>query len=299
MRNFQKILSFALFLAIVYGTTSCQSSEEVGTKGKVNVLVTDAAVDAENISGVYLSVSEVQVKADSEVKTVATFDEPKEFDLMAYQNGSTYALADGEMEVGAYDELRLILTEDNYIKFQDGTTESLMVPSGTSSGYKIKGDFNVASENEVTIVADIDLRKALVVEGSGDYKLRPTARIVAAENTGTIKGSISASDDEQLVVYAYAKGTYDASEAEEPMEGSTRFEGSVNSAVVTNGGFTLAFMEKGEYELVVARYERDATSNRLTFTNTANAEILLNGKLTNVVKVEARSQVNLLLNLNL
>lgn len=298
MRRVTKNLSLALAVVLLAIFTGCNSDSEVESKGKAKVMVTDAAVDAEAVTGVYLSVKEVQAQSNGKLRTVARFDNAQEFDVMAYQNGSTYALGEGDIEVGSYEELRLITDGNSYVSFEDGSTKPLDIPSGTSSGYKIKGAFDIAAESATEIVADIDLRKALVVTGNGDYKLRPTARLVTASTTGTIKGNVSGSAD-KLVVFAYAKGSYAASEASEPAEGSTRFEGSVNSAVVSNGSFTLAFMEEGEYELVVAEYDKDESTGEYTFKSTTEAELLLNGSLINLVKVEANAQVNVLLNLNL
>ena len=134
--------------------TSCNDNDSV-EKGSAQVDVTDAAVDAENITGVYLSVSEIHAGSDGEVKTLVTFDEPITFNVMDYQNGETFDLGEGEIEVGIYDELRLILNDgspssasaSSYIEFENGTTEELVIPSGTSSGYKVKGDFQISANN--------------------------------------------------------------------------------------------------------------------------------------------------------
>src|SRR5690606_23739051 len=144
---------------------------------------------------------------------------------------------------------------DSYIPFDDGSTEELESPSGTSSGYKVKGSFDVAANTTTELVADIDLGKALVVTGQNNYMLRLRGRLVVAESTstigGTVEGNIGAS--ERVVVYAYREGTFDDSEESEPAEESTRFENSVNSAIVNeDGSYTLAFMEEGEYELIIA-----------------------------------------------
>lgn len=298
MKNFRKILSLVFSLTLIVAFTGCESSEEMES-GRANVAVTDAAVDAENITGVFLSVGEIRAHSNSEAKVLTKFDSPQTFNLMDYQNGSSYELGEGELEVGTYSEIRFILEGESYVQFDDGSTQDLNVPSGTTSGYKITGEYEVAANSVTDIVVDIDLRKALVLTGDGQYKLRPTARLVINDNTGTITGSISSNNEDRVVVYAYAKGTYSENEAAEPAEGSTRFEGSVNSGVVTNGTFTLAFMEEGEYELIVATYDHDETTEEYTFKSTTNVDIMLNGSIKNLVEVEANSTVDLLLDINL
>ncbi|MEQ9305659.1 MAG: DUF4382 domain-containing protein [Marinoscillum sp.] len=273
---------------------SCDS--EVSTTGTAGVKVTDAAVDAENITGVYLSVSEVKAHGNAQSHTITSFDSPKTFNVMDYQNGSTFDLGEGEINAGSYNELRLILAEGSYVAFKDGSTEPLDVSSGTSSGYKIKGDYQIASNNKTDLVIDIDLRKAFVKTGNDLYKLRPTARLVNAENTGTIRGTVTASGEDRVVVYAYSKGSYNASETDTPADGESRFESSVNSAVVANGQFKLAFMEPGEYDLITVAYEQDEANETYTFKSATKAEVMLNGNILDLIEVAAKAEVIVVLN---
>lgn len=289
-------------LASAFILSSCGDGE-VNSKGKATVGVTDAAVDAENVTGVYLAVSEIQARSNSEFQTIATFDSPEPFNVMAYQNGEVYALGEGEIEAGTYDEIRFILddaSESSYITFDDETSATIDVPSGTTSGYKVKGDFEIASNGQTNIIVDIDLRKALVVTGQDNYKLRPTARLIVNDATGTIKGSLNVSGEDRVVVYAYAEGTYSDAEYDQPSEGEARFDGSVNSAVVAeDGSFTLAFMQEGNYELVTATYELNEAEETYEFKSVAEADVWINGSITNLVTVESNSTVNLTLDLSL
>ncbi|MEP0368574.1 MAG: DUF4382 domain-containing protein [Cyclobacteriaceae bacterium] len=300
--KFKYSLVAIVTLASAFILSSC-SDGEVNSKGKATVGVTDAAVDAENVTGVYLAVSEIQARSNSEFQTIATFDSPEPFNVMAYQNGEVYALGEGEIEAGTYDEIRFILddaSESSYITFDDETRAAIDVPSGTTSGYKVKGDFEIASSGQTNIIVDIDLRKALVVTGQGDYKLRPTARLITNDETGTIKGSLNVSGEDRIVVYAYAEGTYSDSEGNEPAEGEARFDGSVNSAVVAeDGSFTLAFMQEGNYELVTATYEMNDTEETYEFKSVVEADLWINGSITNLVTVESNSTVNLTIDLSL
>jgi hypothetical protein len=287
------VLSLITLSAFIY---SCDS--EVSGSGSAGVKVTDAAVDAENISGVYLSVSEVTSHGNGEMKTIVVFDEPRIFNLMDFQNGQTYDLGEGEIEAGIYSELRLVTDGNSYVKFDDGSTEPLNIPSGTSSGYKIKGDYQVSANNRTNLVVDVDLRKAFVMTGEGSYKLRPTARLINEEGTATINGSISANAEDRVIVYAYAKGTYSGNESTEPAEGSSRFENSINSAVVSNGSFTLAFMEPGEYDLIAVAYSENEAENNYEFKSSTKAELMLNGTALDILDLEANSNVSLLLNVS-
>lgn len=290
-----KIESCVLGIVLVAGLISC-NNDEPSSKGYASISITDAAVDAENVSEVHLSVNEIKATSNNETNTVIMFDEPEEFNLMAYQNGDIYYLGDGELEAGAYSDIRLILSETSpsYIEFKDGSREEIIVPSGTSSGYKIKGDFVVNAESTVEIVADVDLRKALVLTGEGTYMLRPTARLIDVNTTGTIEGTVEGTmiSGEQYVVLAYEAGTYDETEDDEPLDGRTRFEGAVNSAhVAADGSYTLAFMEPGEYELIVVKYNNIDDDEDLEYLGEVSLDIKINEISRNTVNVSSDTYV--------
>lgn len=296
MKFFKSILIASITVGISAMLMSCES--EVTSKGTAGIAVTDAAVDAESVTGVYLKVDQVEAMANGKTKTIVAFDEPKTFNVMDYQNGATYDLGEGSVDAGAYQELRLILAEGSYVAFEDGSSEPLDIPSGTSSGYKIKGDYEIAADGHTNLVIDIDLRKAFVKTGSGEYKLRPTARLVNADNTSTVTGTVSAHTEDRVVIYAYAKGTYDDSEAGEPAEGASRFEGSVNSAVVANNEFTLAFMEEGEYDLIAVAYEENEAEDTYTFRSASEVDVTIAGALLSSIDLTASTDVHVLVTLD-
>ena len=80
------------------------------------------------------------------------FTEPREIDLLDFQNGATVNLLDGvEVEAGEYDWMRLeVIAEQNrndgsYILFESGEQYPLYVPSGSQSGLKLNRPFTVAA----------------------------------------------------------------------------------------------------------------------------------------------------------
>lgn len=291
-----KMFSASLIgLSSLLAFTSCEGDSDVKSTGSANVKVTDAAVDAENITGVFLSVKEIQAKGSSDLQVLATFDTAKVFNVMDYTEGATFDLGEGELYAGTYSELRLVLEEGSYVEFEDGSEEPLEVPSGTSSGYKIKGDFQISANNETDLVIDIDLRKAFVKTGAGDYILRPTARLIESEHTATIFGTVSANNEDRVVIYAYEKGTFEESEAAEPADGESRFENSINSAVVSDGEFTLAFMEPGEYDLIAVAYTYNETEETYEFKSATVADVMVNGSILGILELEADVDLTVLL----
>jgi len=178
----------------------------------------------------------------------------------------------------------------------------------TSSGLAevtINKDWRVVANITSKIVLDFDLRKSLDYSNDpmvryafvADDKLNTAIRLVARENTGTIKGSYHAdSNADKIIVYAYKKGTFSTGTETEPEgENGIIFAKAVTSAEVKDGLtgkiFTLAFLEEGEYELYFASHSQN-TSGRMTFEALLSSESKLDGAIAKHIKVEGGVIVN-------
>jgi hypothetical protein len=297
------IIALAFVPAIVFSSCDNDSNTpEMEATGTARLEATDAAVDARNITGVFLSVEEAQFVANGQIENSITYESPQLFNLMDYQNGSTFAMGEATLSAGTYDQVRLILSSSTqaFVEFTNGASEEVEVPSGSTSGYKINGDFEILANGISNVIVDVDLRKALIQEGNGGFRLRPTARLTSRENTGMIRGELDENQQstDRVVVFAYAEGTFSDSEMNEPAQGSSRFEGAINSATVdASGNFTLAFMPEGEYELIVAKYEENESENSFEFSSATSIDVTIGGELTGVISVEANTMTTLVLDL--
>jgi hypothetical protein len=255
-------------LAIVAFFTACEEDNSSGT-GTMELAITDAPVDNENITGVYITVEGLQYhKQDSAWKTFEEYEGPKTFNLLNLTDGVTGMLGSFEMKTGQYNQLRFMLdiadrsggTPSNpgcYLEFSDGSKTPLFVPSGGQSGYKATGAFKVPSNGTVKLVADWDARKAVVEAGAtGRYILRPTIRLIANNEAGSISGGITdlPAEYDNIAVYAYEDGTYDSTQAEIRDEEVNRFPDAVTSDVMgEENGYRLSFLAPIKYDLVVTK----------------------------------------------
>ncbi|MEQ8469963.1 MAG: DUF4382 domain-containing protein [Marinoscillum sp.] len=300
--KFSLIAIIGLMTTLIF--TSCDQDDE-GNKmpdetnetGTANIQATDAAIDAENVTGVFLSVTGIHVDGDDDSNdTTVMFDATEEFNLMAYQNGETYGLGSIDLGVGSYSDISFILDEEmpGYVAFSDDTSSEIEL-EGSGNEYEILGAFDIEADSQTDLVADVDLRKALVKTSSeGEFMLRSTARLVEANISGTIEGSIENYEamktendlegtESKVVVFAYTEGSFDESEKEDGSGIEGRFENSINSAVVADdGSFTLAFMEESDYEIVVAVFEKDETEpeeEEFEFSELLETELSAGGSL--------------------
>lgn len=247
--------------------TACSDDSE--GNGTIGLSLTDAPTDAENVQGVYITITGVEYqKEGSSWQPFEGFNGPNTLNLLDLTDGKTALLGDFSVEAGTYQGLRFKLdaatnggSVDNdatYIEFTDGSKQALYVPSGTQSGYKAMGSFTVPVNGNVFITADFDVRKSVVEAGaSGKYLLKPTIRLVVNDQAGSILGSLSGAEANlDFVVFTYENGTYSEQETAEPAEGEARFPAAISSAKVKeDGSFILPFLAPTSYQLVVAAYQ--------------------------------------------
>lgn len=256
-----------LFAALALG--ACESDQD--TIGTISLQLTDAPIDVDNISGVYITFSGVSYKRGDAWFELENFEEPRTVNLLELTNGESLLLGDFEVEAGEYSEIRFDIENDKgnggtgqnegtYVAFTDGHTEPLLSPSGASSGYKGKGTFVVPVNEVVSVTADFDVRKSVVQTGSGKYLLKPVIRLVVNDQAGSLEGSLANTEEgASYVVYAYEDGTYTEAEIAEPAEGESRFANAVSSDLVEEGKYVISFLAPGTYDLyVVANKEGEA-----------------------------------------
>lgn len=265
MRNLISLILVVLFPVLFI--TSCEKSDkQVGT---VSISITDAPIDASNVTGVNLTITGIQYHtSDGEWLTFEDFQDPVSVNILDLTNGISALLGNFELAAGTYTQLRFMLdaSEESspkqanpgcFIEFSDGSQEPLYVPSGSQSGYKAVGAFTIPVNGNVEITADFDARKSIHVTGGQNkrYILKPAIRLVVDNQAGRIKGTVSNSaTDTSIVVYAYEAGTYTTTEADTPADETTaRFPNAVTSSIADeSNNYCLSFLAPMNYDLVIA-----------------------------------------------
>ena len=256
------VATILMALAIFY---SCE--DENSSKGVLKLSITDSPIDMTTVSGVYLTITEIQYhKSENEWMTFEEFEGPKTFNILKLTDGNSELLGSFSLDAGHYTQLRFLLDAPEesftnflnpgcYIKFTDGSKEPLFVPSGSTSGWKAVGTFKVPSNGEVAITADFDARKSIIKHGAYDYYiLKPTIRIIVDDQAGKITGGITnIPADVDIVIYAYEDGVYTFAEAEDPVNDTTaRFPNAVTSDIADDtDSYHLAFLAPMTYDLII------------------------------------------------
>lgn len=264
---------------------------------RVSLSLTDAPLD--NVVKVVVSFLSVEFIRESPAKSyMYTFNTPLSIDLLNLQGVATEPLlSDMEIEAGSYREIRLLVDDSNmnsYIELDDGSVYELKIPSGSSSGLKLKGDFIFAADQVTAYTVDFDVRKSVVMAGSsGGYLLKPVLRLVQNDEVGHIRGSV---DSELLTADDCSDTDVDTYNAVYVFEGfditptdinviSNEDHAPVTTALVkydNNSGnyiYEAAYLPAGDYTISFtcnSDKEDPEKDDDLLFFNTQNVSVEIN-----------------------
>lgn len=205
--SFIKFIRTQLAYAMLLVLCSCSdggSSDTSGGRGSSSsnpgaftLSITDAAVDEAQEVWVQFTGATLQPTNGNTISY--TFDSVKNINLLNLQGTQSTELISNEViPLGRYNWIRLHVNasndgiNDSYIKLNDGSEHELWIPSGSQTGLKINTGFEFTATNELHLMIDFDLRKSVVLS-SGNYKLRPTLRMINMNGVGSITGSIDMS----------------------------------------------------------------------------------------------------------
>ena len=194
-----RLLIVGLLFSCTLMLTACGSGgsgSNPANTGQLNIRIGDAPVDG--ASEVVIVFTGVELHSNSGTTSI-DFAQPRQIDLLAYQNGATVNLLENEtVAAGQYDWMRLkVIAERNrsdgsFIHFEDGSQFPLFIPSGSETGLKLNRPFRVAVGGITRLVADFDLRKSIIAPPGQDpnYILKPVLRLVDELQVGTIAGAV-------------------------------------------------------------------------------------------------------------
>lgn len=320
MLNKKIVFSFLIlgFVGLLF-MTSCKPDDTVLSTGQLNLEITDAPADDASIQGVFITVAEVKVDG----KSYEGFQGKQTIDIMAYQRGETKALGLAELEAGTYSNITLVLDTETdadgnspgcYVLTTDNEKEDLAASGQSSLEISSQHAISIAEDASSSIVLDFDLRKSVQYESSSSSEatfsfvsqneLNASLRAVDVEASGTIEGSFDSSlfeDPDKVVIYAYAKGTFDKdAETQGEANGEIAFENAITSSAAVKSGstysYTLSFLEEGEYEICLVSYQQDDDGSA-SFDGFLSTSLSLDASVTSEVSVSAGLASTLSLNI--
>jgi len=228
---------FVYLLSTLFLFLSCDSSSTIdndSATGTLRVSLTDAPGDFE---AVYIDIQEVKVHRSSDAEEgdgewIVINDEPVRVDLLDVVYGKLDVLGETELAAGNYQQLRLVLGNNNEI-IVGGETIQLDTPSAQQSGLKLNLNVSIEGGEIFNLLLDFDASRSIVKAGaSGKFILKPVLRAVELEEAGTITGEITPAES-LAWVYAIAD--------EDTVAGTKANE--------ETGSFTIIGLPSGTYQV--------------------------------------------------
>ncbi len=323
----KKILMYALMaFGIATVQWSCSKDDENVTpeateqdpnapKGQLKVGITDAPIDNAEISGAFVTITEVRLDG----KRYDAFQGPKTINIAELTNGNSLTLGEGQFQAGTYSKLTFILDYEKdqfgnapgtYLLKVDGTKSKLGISGNSRNSIDINTKpFTIAQNATTDLMIDFDLRKAIKAGNENAQKsysfvtygeLQSSIRVVNKEATGTISGQMSGYNQTimgNVVAYVYKKGEFNQnSEVKGQGDSSVEFKNAVTSSKVDgNGNFKVSFLEEGDYEIHFASYKASGDTNS---SATLNAFLNLSSAL-DLNKISVKSNADIRLSLSL
>lgn len=214
MKKF-RFLSLLVILMTSFTFTACNTNSGTGT-GTMKVSLTDAPANYEEVN---IEIRQVLVNQDADAEEpedngeegetedengedengwYSIMDDSITVNLLDYQNGTVLDLGDIELEAGRYNQIRLLLGDNNTVVI-NGETHALTTPSGQQSGYKLNVQAEVEEGQTYELVIDFDASQSIVETGNGKYILKPVLRTVELQEQGSISGTVLPLEAEPFV----------------------------------------------------------------------------------------------------
>jgi Domain of unknown function (DUF4382) len=303
------LLTTSAFFLFAISLTSCKKDDDGTNSGSAatTIKVTDAASDDANVSGAFVTISEIKLDG----QTVQGFTKTT-VDLAAYQNGNTKNIGTFNLEGKTYSSITFVLDFDTDA---NGTAPGSYVLTSANVKHKLTSSSNVITVTKNftlqanasnSIIADFDLRKMIVAQ-TGDpadqynfataAELQNDVRVVAETNAATISGTLTdaVSGSAKVVAYAYKKGSFNrATELQGQGSSNVQFSNAVSSTLVgASGYYQLHFLENGEYEVHFASYKDTNTDGKFELQGTL---VVLAGGGLNILNLLLNTNATLTLN---
>ena len=176
-----KILTLVLTLSTLW--LACKK-DSAGTT-PVKVRLTDAPG---NFQQVNVDITGVEFKMNSGALVNLNVHSGI-YNLLNFVNGIDTLIASADIQSGTLSQVRLILGANNTVKV-DNVVYPLSTPSALQSGLKLNVHSDLTPGVEYDLLLDFDANRSIVLNGNGEYHLKPVIRTISVATGGSIRGNV-------------------------------------------------------------------------------------------------------------
>lgn len=281
------VLGCVFAAAIVVVACGSGSSTPASGNSTVNVMLSDPATcQAPNgpFSHVYVTITDV--KADTSATAAATdntwvdltpglSNAPKQIDLLGQANNNCFLATLGDnmqLQAGTYQQIRLILASNSatgisgnacgsaancVVLTSDNSVHTLQLSSEAQTGIKIpsgqiaSGGFTIGAGQTKDLDIDFNTCSSIVVEGNGQYRLKPVLHAGEISATSTsINGKVFDSATGNPI-----GGSAVVSVEQKDSTGVDRT--TMSTTVAADGSFVFCPLPSGSYDVVITATRND------------------------------------------
>ena len=187
----------ALVIVLIAGCSDNATDPTQGT-GTLKMYLVDSP---SSYDSVIIFVSRVEVHRSGSDDNSGWFvinNTLRSFDLLQLRNGANVVLGDSVLASGNYSQIRLILTNGNYV-IDNGVKHDLTIPSGSQTGIKLNNAFTIEPNTLYELLLDFNVDKSIHITGNGQYMLKPVIRCIPMIISGSISGQVLPLDAQAIV----------------------------------------------------------------------------------------------------
>ncbi len=272
---------------VVVACNSGSSSNSASGMGTVNTMLSDPATcQAPNgpYSHVYVTITDVQASTSATASATGSgwvdltpnlSQAPVQVDLLGQANNQCFLATLGDnlqLQAGTYQQIRLILASNTaagvsgnacgsanncVVLAADNSVHTLQLSSEAQTGIKIpagqiaSGGFTVTAGKTVDLDIDFNTCQSLVVEGNGQYRLKPVLHAGEVSTTSTsINGTVMDASTGNPV-----DGTVVVAVEQKDSTGVDRIQ--MSTLAGANGTFVFCPLPAGTYDVVIVGTRHD------------------------------------------
>lgn len=188
--NFRPTFFSSLSLIFLLSITACSEDSDDAQSGQseLRIHLTDAPA---NYKGVYVDIQAVEVKIDDTSNAWQSLNaQVGIYNLLDFQNGLDTLIGTGIIPSGRLNQIRLIFGPRNSIVVGNDSLP-LQTPSAQQSGLKLLVNYDLQAGLVYNFSLDFDAQRSIVLQGNGNYLLKPVIRVFTENTTGSIHGYLN------------------------------------------------------------------------------------------------------------
>lgn len=163
------------------------------------------------ISEINITVERVDIIHSSSGEIITLMETPSSMNILDITENDPVILSDTSVEAGMYDQLRLVLSENNTIVV-DGVSQPITIPSGQQTGVKITGPFELQPGKLFRINLDFIAAQSVIYNKGQGYKLKPVIKVTSTGSViGNFRGNLAlfnAESTDEMIVQLYDDNTF-------------------------------------------------------------------------------------------